>query len=111
MKGIRIKSEIRGTGELAIKADRVVVAYTLALNGGDVVREEARACFGLDDRNVIAGLRNGIVGMRVGGCRVFSISPHLAYGSEGVSGSQPPIPPNAVLVCDVRLISAVHCES
>lgn len=45
--------------------------------------------------------RYGIEGMRVGGQRELKISPHLAYGTEGVPGW---IPPNAVLRALVELL-------
>jgi len=55
----------------------------------------------LKSRDVIPGLRYGIVGMREGGIREIKIGPHLAYGDKGVADK---IPPNAVLKCKVRLL-------
>jgi hypothetical protein len=43
----------------------------------------------------------GIEGMRVGGARSIVISPHLAYGAQGVPGK---VPPNALLRCEVELL-------
>jgi FKBP-type peptidyl-prolyl cis-trans isomerase len=54
----------------------------------------------LGRRECIAGLRNGIPGMRVGGTREIVISPHLAYGEVGIPGR---IPANALLRCQVEL--------
>ncbi|MBZ5500508.1 MAG: FKBP-type peptidyl-prolyl cis-trans isomerase [Acidobacteriia bacterium] len=45
-------------------------------------------------REVIAGLEYGIEGMRVGGVRKISVSPHLAYRDTGVADK---IPGNAKL--------------
>jgi hypothetical protein len=55
----------------------------------------------LKGRHCITGLLDGIVGMRVGGKRTLIISPHLAYGAEGLPGK---IPPNALLRCEVELL-------
>jgi len=40
--------------------------------------------------------------MNVGGTRLLSIAPHLAYRNEGVPGS---IPPNAVLKAELSVLS------
>jgi hypothetical protein len=50
---------------------------------------------------VIPGWNEGIVGMKVGGTCQLIIPPSLAYGATG-SG---PIPPNAVLVFNVQLVT------
>ena len=55
----------------------------------------------LKKRDCIAGLRYGIVGMRVGGRRKIIVSPHLGYGAEGLQGK---IPSDAVLRFDVELL-------
>ncbi len=55
----------------------------------------------LSERECVAGLRYGIVGMRAGGRRQIVVSPHLGYGAEGLPDK---IPPNAVLRFDVELL-------
>jgi hypothetical protein len=49
----------------------------------------------------IDGLMRGLEGMRVGGARSIVVSPHLAYGGQGVPGK---VPPNALLRCEVALL-------
>jgi hypothetical protein len=39
--------------------------------------------------STIAGLRRGIVGMRVGGVRNITISPHVPFGADEVPGKVP----------------------
>jgi hypothetical protein len=64
----------------------------------------------LKGRTCIAGLRKGIVGMRVGGARTVIIAPHLAYGAEGVPGK---VPADALLRCELELLEVrpLHSRS
>lgn len=61
------------------------------------------ADYRIDREFLFNGLFYGIEGMRVGGKRTLKISPHLAYGEQGVEGM---IPPNAVL----RVTVEIHNE-
>jgi hypothetical protein len=67
----------------------------------DTHQNNAPMCVELQKRDCIAGLRYGIVGMRVGGRRELVVSPHLGYGLEGLPGK---VPPNAVLQFEVNLL-------
>ena len=55
----------------------------------------------IDRDNLIAGLYQGIDGMRVGGARKLKISPHLAYGESGIQGR---VPSAAVIVALIEII-------
>ena len=48
----------------------------------------------------IAGLFYGVEGMRVGGQRKLKVSPHLAYGKEGMAN----IPGNAALIIEITIL-------
>lgn len=48
----------------------------------------------------VAGVNEGVAGMRAGGRRVLIVPPQLAYGSEG-RGEE--VPPSSVVVFDVEL--------
>lgn len=58
----------------------------------------------LGKRYGIAGLEKGIRGMRVGGLRKLTVSPHLAFGAKQVGK----IPPNAVLRFEVELLEVME---
>ncbi len=55
----------------------------------------------IDRENLFAGLFQGIDGMRIGGRRKLKISPHLAYGEQGIPGR---IPANAVVIAEIEFL-------
>ncbi len=101
--GIKIMSETLGTGAVVAKSDRVRVLYDIRLSGGDVLVQDEWRTLALNDREVIAGFRYGLEGMRVGGTRTFKASPHLCYADKELDR----IPKNAVLVVTVKNVKIV----
>jgi FKBP-type peptidyl-prolyl cis-trans isomerase len=57
--------------------------------------------FKLGGNEVIKGWEEGVNGMKVGGRRLLTIPPQMAYGAEGLGEL---IPPNATLIFDVELV-------
>lgn len=106
--GLKLEDETIGTGREATRDTVVLIRYELFLNRGEFIQAVDRYRFGVLDREVIAGLRNGVEGMRVGGRRRFRVPPHLAYRDVGVPGV---VPPNAVLIFDVTLLDVSGRES
>jgi FKBP-type peptidyl-prolyl cis-trans isomerase len=101
-----------GTGAEAQKGRTVRVHYTGWLY--DPAKTDARGSkfdsskdrnepfeFTLGQGDVIRGWDDGVAGMKVGGTRVLTIPPALAYGARGAGGV---IPPNATLVFEVELL-------
>ena len=104
-----IEDVTAGTGEEALVGDLLEVKYVGALlDGGsefDASWNRGQTFFiPIGVGAVIPGWDQGIVGMREGGRRLLIIPPELAYGSSGAGAA---IPPNAVLVFVVDLISVV----
>jgi FKBP-type peptidyl-prolyl cis-trans isomerase FkpA len=96
-----------GTGATAVATSTVTVRYegwlydTSKTDGkGTSFDSSANSTFALSQ--VIAGWRQGVPGMRVGGTRRLIVPPELAYGS---AGSAPKIPPNATLIFDIGLLA------
>src|SRR5580658_464802 len=99
--------EIRvGPGEVAKEGSHVRVHYTGWLTTGKKFDSSVDAGkpfdFTIGNGEVIKGWEEGVAGMKVGGKRQLRIPPALGYGAEGTPGG--PIPPNATLIFDIRLL-------
>src|SRR3989344_3560237 len=95
---------VAGEGDTAEVGDRVVVNYVGHFVDGTVfdssVARNEPFQFVLGSGQVIKGWDIGIVGMKVGGQRLLSVPPELAYGSADYG----PIPANSTLVFEVQLL-------
>ncbi|MEO0458821.1 MAG: FKBP-type peptidyl-prolyl cis-trans isomerase [Cyanobacteria bacterium P01_A01_bin.114] len=100
--GIKILNEEQGSGAKIGAKDCVTLVHSCYLSKGDPLYESRFETLAINDRKIIAGLRYGLEGMRVGGQRRFQASPHLCYGEAGVPYE---IPPNAVLIFEVTVKS------
>lgn len=78
----------------------VTVAYEGRLEDGTVFDSSSSAAFSL--QQVIPGFRAGVVGMREGETKTFSVAPENGYGANPPDGSG--IPPNATLIFEVTLL-------
>lgn len=97
---IRIEDLEVGNGREVDRGMLVTIQWKGTLNRGDSFGE-GTSTFRAGERDVIAGLSRGVVGMRVGGVRRLRVSPHLGYRDQSVPG----IPPNAVLLFEVELLA------
>ena len=95
-----------GQGPEALRFAEVDVHYTGRLDSGDVfdssISRGEPFRFTLGAGQVIPGWEIGILGMKVGGKRVLTIPPELAYGKRGAGNA---IPPNARLTFEVELVA------
>jgi FKBP-type peptidyl-prolyl cis-trans isomerase len=98
--GIRLIEDIEGTGRETTKGDTVEFESQGYLNHGELIQDRLMMTTKIDTRDVIAGIENALLGMKVGGYRKVKVSTHLGYRDEGVTGI---IPTNAVLVYELWL--------
>jgi|GEM_PF-45444 len=93
-----------GNGPAVLPRADVKIRYTAWLEDGtmfdttEMIRQPRS--FSLARGVVIAGWREGIPGMRVGGKRRLEVPPGLGYGEAGAG----PIPPHATLTFEVEVI-------
>lgn len=102
--GLQIYDVQVGDGAEAQTGGVVYITYTLWVQGGNQVdrTRTGPVRYRLTKGQVIDGLIEGIIGMKVGGNRRLIMPPALAYGSAG-SGNV--IPPNATLIYDIELVA------
>ena len=104
--GLYTRDLIVGTGATAVAGDSLNVHYSGALASAFVFDDNVAGVnpphrFLLGAGDVIKGWDEGLVGMKVGGRRQLIIPARLGYGAAG-NGV---IPPNAILVFTVDLVS------
>src|SRR6266699_2101996 len=101
--GIKIIAETIGIGPELKKGDRVSLKYDIQLNRGDYLARDQKSEWIVGSRNLVAGFRYGLEGLRAGGTRRFRASPHLCYRDVELGS----IPKNAVLVIDIKHVEIV----
>ena len=103
---MKVEKITSGTGASPKSGDTVTVHYTGWLTDGtkfdsSVDRDDPFA-FVLGQGQVIQGWDQGVATMRVGDKARLTIPAGLAYGASGYPGA---IPPNAILIFEVELLS------
>lgn len=109
---LQITDAVAGSGAEARAGALVSVHYTGWLYDDNAPENRGNKFDSSKDRNepfqfqlgagdVIPGWDQGVAGMKVGGTRVLTIPPALAYGPNAVGGV---IPANSTLVFEVELL-------
>jgi FKBP-type peptidyl-prolyl cis-trans isomerase FkpA len=104
--------EKAGTGAEAMFGSEVLVHYTGWLYDENRNQKRGREFDSSRDRNdplafkigageVIKGWEEGVIGMKVGGRRLLTVPPDMAYAKDGLGEL---IPPDATLIFDIELI-------
>ncbi|HEX3867345.1 MAG TPA: FKBP-type peptidyl-prolyl cis-trans isomerase, partial [Gemmatimonadaceae bacterium] len=99
--GLYVQDVKTGTGNFAAVGRTVVVRYEGWLPSGKQF-DASEITVTLGSNKTIAAWEQGLLGMRVGGERRLVVPPNLGYGSHGAGAD---IPPNAVLVFEMQLLS------
>lgn len=104
--GLRYTDIVEGTGPTPQRGQILSVHYTGMLENGTKFdssydkRQPMNFRFG--DPPMIKGWDEGVSTMKVGGKRRLVVPPSLGYGAPG---RPPEIPPNAVLIFEIELLS------
>ena len=101
--GLYVQDLVMGTGAVATRTRTVLVRYSGWLANGKQF-DSGEITVALGTNKTIRAWEDGLLGMRVGGRRRLVVPPHLGYGSRG-NGDV--IPPNAVLVFEMEMLSAM----
>ena len=101
--GLYVQDLESGTGAIATRGRSVIVRYAgwradgKQIDAGEITVE-------LGTNKTIRAWEEGLLGMRVGGKRRLVVPPALGYGARGAGDA---IPPNAVLVFDMEVLSVL----
>ena len=90
-----------GTGSQPNLTDNVTVTYKGYLINGAIFDERDGGGVNFDLDQLIPGFSEGVTLLKEGGNGIFIIPSRLAYGNIGAG----PIPPGAVLIIEIGLIS------
>jgi FKBP-type peptidyl-prolyl cis-trans isomerase len=102
--GVKVDTLRRGDGPEAVNGKTVHVHYNAWLTNGKKVDSSYDKgeifVFTLGKREVIPGWEAGMIGMKKGEMRRFTIEPSQAYGEKGKAN----VPPNATIIFELELL-------
>ena len=95
-----------GGGATIADGHVIAIHYTGYLADGTIfdinVPPKAAFQFSFPDGDVIAGVLEGVAGMKIGGIRQLIIPPSLGYGGQ----ARGPIPANSILVFTIEVVGS-----
>jgi hypothetical protein len=97
---VTIEDKRIGNGKEVLQGSTVTIAYIGSLQSTGHVFDSGSIVFTQGNKDVIKGMDQGILNMKIGGKRVVTIPPELGYGKRG---SSPDIPGDSVLVFEITL--------
>lgn len=102
--GLRYEVLAKGSGPIAARGQRVSIHETTTLRNGTVIyssRGASPITFQLGANQVIAGVEEGVTGMRVGERRLLVVPPALSKRASYPANT----PPDSTLHIDVELVA------
>jgi FKBP-type peptidyl-prolyl cis-trans isomerase FkpA len=107
--GLYYRDLVVGTGAAVTASSTVSVYYDAYIKTGQRFdfknSPSSPQPFQLSGNQVIAGFREGLMGMKVGGKRQLIIPPELGYGAVGFIANGVTVDPYSVLVFNVELVA------
>jgi FKBP-type peptidyl-prolyl cis-trans isomerase len=100
---VKVVKEDRGHGKPAQVGDVVCIDYRVFTVEGEEIMWAQDFCYELGGGSVIAGLDEGVMGMKASGKRVIQCPPHKHWGREGYGDGK--IPKKTTLLIHVKLTS------
>lgn len=102
---VEIQELVIGEGPEVVMGDTVGLAYSGFLENGEMFDSTQNhgqlLRFTLGAREMLPGLELAALGMRLGGKRLVTIPPELAFGAQGAGDL---IPPGATLIFELELV-------
>ena len=97
-----VKGENCKSHQVVEERDQVTISYTGCLESTKKQFDAGKSfTFQVKAGDVIKGMDQGVLGMKVGERRKLLIPSSLGYGKRG---SKPDIPPDAALIFDIKLL-------
>jgi len=103
--GLYIVTTKKGNGASPQNGNKVAIHYIAHFINGEIFtnsyKKKTPFEFTLGKQEVIEGLEEGLLSMKVGGKSIFIIPSKLAYGEAG----RKPVPANATIIFETELVS------
>jgi FKBP-type peptidyl-prolyl cis-trans isomerase len=103
--GVYYRVTEEGSGDSAVARKTVTIDYVVAMPDARKVDSSNDSgkpmTFRVGGNQVIKGVDQGVVGMKLGERRLLVIPPELAYGDQGIPNRG--VPPNSTLIFEIVL--------